>query len=92
MRRSDGLTNGKVDIVHWFNFTTFDLTGDLCFRESFEAFQTEQYKAWIENNVKGVKFVRLFGIMRAYALIGVPLLSVLALNPSLYKGWHKHMQ
>jgi len=81
-----------VDIAHWFNFTTFDLTRDLCFGQSFEAFQTEQYNACIENIVKGVKFVRLFGIIRVYALIGMLIMSVLALNPSLYKGWYKHIQ
>jgi cytochrome P450 len=39
----DGPTNGKVNIVRWFNFTTFDLVGDLCFGEDFDALKTEEY-------------------------------------------------
>jgi hypothetical protein len=39
----DGPENGKVNIVQWFNFTTFDLIGDLCFGESFNALKTEEY-------------------------------------------------
>jgi hypothetical protein len=39
----DGPEKGKVNIVRWFNFTTFDLIGDLCFGESFDALKTEEY-------------------------------------------------
>jgi cytochrome P450 len=39
----DGPTKGKVNIVRWFNFTTFDLVGDLCFGEDFDALKTEEY-------------------------------------------------
>lgn len=36
-------TNGRVNIVRWFNFTLFDLVGDLCFGEDFDALKTEEY-------------------------------------------------
>ena len=39
----EGPTNGKVNIVRWFNFTLFDLVGDLCFNEDFDALKTEEY-------------------------------------------------
>ncbi|KIW01823.1 uncharacterized protein PV09_06675 [Verruconis gallopava] len=45
----------KIDIVSWFNFTTFDLMGDLAFSESFHCLQQSQYHPWISmifNNLK----------------------------------------
>lgn len=36
-----------VDVVEWFNFTTFDMFGDLAFAESFECLNNSQYHAWI---------------------------------------------
>ena len=87
-----GPDHGKVNIVRWFNFTTFDLIGDLCFGESFDALRTEEYNAWIANIFKGLKFARLFRILRAYPIIGMPFLSMLTLFPSLAKAKHRHVQ
>jgi hypothetical protein len=36
----------KVDIVSWFNFTTFDLMGDLAFSESFHCLAESKYNPW----------------------------------------------
>ena len=85
-------SEGKVNMVRWFNFTTFDLIGDLCFGESFDALRTEEYNTWIATIFKGFKFVRLFKIMRAYPIIGYPILSLIALFPSLRKGMEQHLQ
>ena len=38
-----GSTRVRVNIVRWFNFTLFDLVGDLCFGEDFDALKTEEY-------------------------------------------------
>jgi cytochrome P450 len=38
-----GSTSVRVNIVRWFNFTLFDLVGDLCFGEDFDALKTEEY-------------------------------------------------
>lgn len=38
----DGPTNGKVNIMRWFNFITFDMIGDLCFGEDFGALAGEE--------------------------------------------------
>lgn len=36
----------KIDITEWFNFTTFDLMGDLAFSESFHCLQRSEYNPW----------------------------------------------
>ena len=87
-----GPAQGEVDIVRWFNFTTFDLVGDLCFGESFNALQNEEYHSWIAQIFQGLKFVRMFKVMRAYPLIGYPILAMIRLFPSLSKARHKHAQ
>jgi cytochrome P450 len=54
--------SSAVDIKSWMNFTTFDITGDLMFGESFECLKDSQLHPWIE---------LLFSSMKAIAFIGV---------------------
>jgi cytochrome P450 len=51
-----------VDIKAWMNFTTFDITGDLMFGESFDCLKDSQLHPWI-----GL----IFNSMKAIAFIGV---------------------
>ncbi|KAI1825512.1 cytochrome P450 [Xylaria intraflava] len=50
----------ELDIAPWFNFTTFDIFGDLGFGESFDCLQNSRYHPWIAllfNSVKAASFV-----------------------------------
>jgi hypothetical protein len=87
----DGPRAGKVNIVRWLNFTTFDLIGDLCFGESFDALRDEEYNAWIANIWKGVKVSRYTRILRAYPVIGVPVIRLLMSLPGLGSARQKHV-
>ncbi|KAE9370978.1 cytochrome P450 monooxygenase-like protein [Stipitochalara longipes BDJ] len=86
----DGPADGKVNIVRWFNFTTFDLIGDLCFDEDFDALKNEEYNFWIANIFKGVKIGRYILVLRAYPLFGTPILKLMKLFPKLQRGREKH--
>jgi hypothetical protein len=88
----DGPDNGKVNMVRWLNFTTFDLVGDLVFGESFDALRMDDYGFWIGHIFPSLKFVRLMRIMRAYPLIGKPLLFILTRFTNIQKGRLKHMK
>jgi hypothetical protein len=88
----EGPTNGKVNIVRWFNFTTFDIIGDLCFGESFDALRTEEYNYWIANIFGTLRFLRFFRILRAYPLIGFPVLLLIRLFPGISEARKKHLQ
>lgn len=49
-----------LDIVPWFNYTTFDIFGDLGFGESFDCLEHSRYHPWIAllfNSVKAASFV-----------------------------------
>ncbi|CAG8122211.1 unnamed protein product [Penicillium nalgiovense] len=49
-----------VDIKSWMNFTTFDITGDLMFGESFDCLKDSQLHPWINlifNSIKAIAFI-----------------------------------
>ncbi|KAI4213867.1 MAG: hypothetical protein LQ351_003562 [Letrouitia transgressa] len=37
----------KIDLVKWFNFVTFDISGDLSFGESFQSLEESRYHPWV---------------------------------------------
>ena len=82
----------KVKLTRWYNFTTFDIVGDLCFGESFEMLEKEEYDLWIANIFKGVKIVDLFRILRAYPIVGTSILYLLQNLPMVTEAKRKHRQ
>lgn len=82
----------KVNIVRWYNFTTFDIISDLCFGESFGMLEKEDYDFWIANIFKGVKMVGVFRVLRAYPIIGTPILYLLQKIPMVTEARRKHQQ
>src|SRR5947209_14598240 len=46
-RECAGLNQGKVDISKWYNFTTFDVIGDLAFAEPFGCVRNGEYHQWV---------------------------------------------
>lgn len=45
----EGCDNGKavVNVVEWFNYTTFDIFGDLGWGQSFDGLEKQEYHPWI---------------------------------------------
>lgn len=81
---------GKVDFVRWYNFTTFDIIGDLAFGEPFDALQSEEYHFWIAQIFGGVKLGRIFRILRAYPIVGTWVFALQNLVPSIARAMYKH--
>lgn len=50
-----GPSRGKVDMVKWYNFTTFDVIGDLSFGEPFNCLDNDHYHSWLSMVFQGVK-------------------------------------
>ncbi|KAF5011171.1 hypothetical protein FDECE_2696 [Fusarium decemcellulare] len=48
-----------LDIVSWYNFTTFDVIGDFAFGEPFGCLDTGTYHPWIPFIFESIKFVPL---------------------------------
>ncbi|KAL2139470.1 hypothetical protein VTI28DRAFT_5110 [Corynascus sepedonium] len=80
----------EIDIGPWFNFTTFDIFGDLGFGESFDCLQHSRYHPWIAllfNSVKAASFVaaaRYFPLVESLLMKCIP--------PSLRKMQRDHYQ
>ncbi|KAF4947619.1 hypothetical protein FSARC_13921 [Fusarium sarcochroum] len=45
----------SLDMAKWFNFTTFDIIGDLAFGESFGCLADKEYHPWVRLIFEGVK-------------------------------------
>ncbi|KAJ5889673.1 hypothetical protein N7504_010483 [Penicillium tannophilum] len=53
-----------VDAVSWYNFTTFDIIGDLAFGEPFNCLQDSSYHPWVSMIFAGVKAGTIIGLVR----------------------------
>ncbi|KUI61556.1 Isotrichodermin C-15 hydroxylase [Cytospora mali] len=85
----DGLGGkAEIDMTPWFNFTTFDIFGDLGFGESFGCLENSRYHPWIAllfNSVKAASFV---AAVRFYPLLKWLLMK--CIPPSLKEMQRKH--
>lgn len=61
-----GTDGGVVDMVDWFNFTTFDIVGDLGFGESFDCLKDSSYHPWVAMLFKCFKALIVFAMARYY--------------------------
>ncbi|KAJ5713882.1 uncharacterized protein N7483_011063 [Penicillium malachiteum] len=68
----------KEDIKSWFNFVTFDITGDLMFAETFDCLKDSRLHPWISlifATLKGITFIAVlnhFTILRKLQEVCIP--------------------
>lgn len=80
----------EFDAVKLYNFTTFDIMGDLTFGEPLGLLENGSYTDWVRNVFQGLKMVALFQFMFEY-----PLLAWLFRNlapPAVRKASETHHQ
>lgn len=58
-----------VDLVKWYNLTTFDIIGDLAFGESFGGLENSQYHHWVATIFESVKMIPFIKLKDALPLI-----------------------
>lgn len=63
---SHSLWSGAIDIKSWLNFTTFDITGDLMFSESFDCLRESRLHPWIELIFNSIKAISLMGVVNQF--------------------------
>lgn len=71
---SEGGTR-PVNVERWFNFTTFDVIGDLAFGEPFGCLQDGTYHPWVDIIFKSIKNLAFLNASRRLPWIG-PLLMM----------------
>ncbi|KAL6706318.1 hypothetical protein ACN47E_005608 [Coniothyrium glycines] len=77
------LSNEPVDIMKWLNFTTFDITGDLAFDESFDTLKNGEYNDWIASILGMFWATSILRTLRGYPIVGVPVMALLQFIPGL---------
>ncbi|KAH8888100.1 cytochrome P450 [Thozetella sp. PMI_491] len=50
-------SKGHINLVDWFNFTTFDITSTLVFGKSFGCLQSGKYHPWVARVFPGMKLI-----------------------------------
>ncbi|EFQ34944.1 cytochrome P450 [Colletotrichum graminicola] len=76
---------GPIDMVAWYNFTTFDVIGDLSFGESFGCLANSEYHPWIRSVFQNVKLVTLQNLARSFRALE-PLFTMVLSKSLVEKG------
>ena len=83
-------STAPVDIMRWLNFTTFDITGDLSFDESFGSLEGEDYNSWIANVFNLMRFGSMLSVLRDYPILNMPVMMLFNTVPSLVEARYAH--
>ncbi|GMG47884.1 unnamed protein product [Aspergillus oryzae var. brunneus] len=65
-----------VDISAWYNYTTFDIIGDLSFGESFGCLKGSNYDEWIESIFRAFPFITALQALSFTPLVKEVLLAL----------------
>ncbi len=84
--QTKGTAQGKVDFTKWYNWTSFDIIGDLTFGESFDCLKDSAYHPWVTKVYDGIKAMTLTSGLRRYPLLE----KVLCLSIPKRDARHKH--
>ncbi|KAJ5292490.1 uncharacterized protein N7443_008443 [Penicillium atrosanguineum] len=63
-----------VDMSQWYNFTTFDIIGDLAFGEPFDCLKNSQYHPWVKMLFSSMKVLALRRPLAIYPFLA-PIVS-----------------
>jgi cytochrome P450 len=55
-----------LDIVSWYNFTTFDIIGDLAFGEPFDCLKNSTYHQWVTIVISHARFSAYTNVARRF--------------------------
>jgi cytochrome P450 len=70
--------NQPVDIMSWYNFTTFDVIGDLAFGEPFGCLNDSDYHPWVRIIFQMVKLGSVLQVAGYFPLLRYMILRILS--------------
>ncbi|OBT62545.1 hypothetical protein VE03_07403 [Pseudogymnoascus sp. 23342-1-I1] len=88
-RLHEHAASGPLDMVAWYNWTTFDLIGDLAFGESFGCLENCTYHPWISMLFTSIKAGVFLSTLRRY---GMAWMMALVVPKGLVKSRTEHLQ
>ncbi|KAL0939222.1 trichothecene c-15 hydroxylase [Colletotrichum truncatum] len=59
-------SQGPVDVVAWYNYTTFDIIGDLAFGESFGCLDKSDYHPWVKIIFDSIKVINILFALKGF--------------------------
>ena len=86
----DGPSKGKVEMTQWYNFTTFDVMGDLSFGESFQALEKGEYHRWMSNTFHFIADMRFIYVALHYPILRQIVQFLLKTVPSVERAKTEH--
>ena len=88
-QQADGVQ--PVNMVAWFNFTTFDVIGDLAFGEPFGCLDKSTYHPWIALLFEGIKNMAFAANMRRYPAISNILMRMMPKEVKAKMAQHQEL-
>ncbi|KAJ5299778.1 hypothetical protein N7476_011335 [Penicillium atrosanguineum] len=79
-----------LDMVSWYNFTTFDIIGDLAFGEPFDCLKNSTYHQWVNIVISSTKFGAYTNVARRFP--GWKTLSKLITPRKVFDQRNLHLQ
>ncbi|KAL6796474.1 cytochrome P450 [Trichoderma sp. SZMC 28012] len=76
----------KVDVVRWYNYTTFDIIGDLAFGEPFYCLEKSDYHPWVALIFSGIKNISFISVCSKHGALGTMLALLLVPKDLPAKG------
>ncbi|KAK5109562.1 hypothetical protein LTR62_006913 [Meristemomyces frigidus] len=80
-----------LNIIDWFNFITFDISGDLCFGESFGSTATGQQHPWVEIACSFGKGIALIASLNFFSPLHKALKYILPTNIRQRAIYHREL-
>ena len=80
----------EVDLVRWYNFTTFDIIGDLALSQPFGSLESGEYHLWVSNIFKAIKVRGMRIIGSANPIIGAGMWCAFRLFPKAVEAREMH--
>ncbi|ORY15952.1 cytochrome P450 [Clohesyomyces aquaticus] len=68
---------GRVNIVDWYNFTTFDIMADLTFGEPLNLLEGSNYTPWVRSLFGGIKAILFTQVLRVWPMLDFCLRALL---------------
>ncbi|KAJ5382845.1 cytochrome P450 [Penicillium concentricum] len=92
-RLHQNANNGStpLDMVAWYNFTTFDIIGDMAFGEPFNCLQSSAYHEWISMIFSNIRYASYSNIVKRFPASKFLLGLITPARIVTQRNWHMEL-